>query len=450
MVGLHHRVALAVLVALAAFLPSTAGAESDPNRRLPVAEPGVEGSIVRLYEAFFQRGPDGAGLDHWAGRYRDGLPLASVADAFARSSEFAATYGSLTDAEFVDLVYRNVLGRDPDPEGRAHWQRQLAAGSSRGSVMLALSESGEHVARTSTPAPTQPRRLLASSAFEHRIARIYLGFLGRWPDAAGFDHWVLRALRGTPITALTDAILATPELQARYGGTTDEQFVRRLYTDVLGRAADEPGVASWLDALRRGATRGSVATAFTQSPEMVARTRTAPPRAPTTGMRLLAVGDSVMLGARSNILAIGGGWTISVDTRGCRNPTIRGDGCGATNIPSGVDALRLARAEGRMGDVVVISLGNNGPMSTEQFEAVMAEVADVPRVIWFNQHEPRSYEGPNNRVIAAGVARHPNAELIDWHSLGNANPGWFSSDGIHLSGAGRQAMADLIAARLRG
>ena len=449
MVGLRRRVLLAVLVVLAAFIPSGASAESDPNRRLPVAEPGVEGSIVRLYEAFLDRAADGPGLDHWAGRYRDGLTLAAIADAFAGSAEFGSTYGPLSDAEFVDLAYRNVFDREPDADGAAHWQRQLAAGRSRGAVMLDLSESAEHVSRTATPPPTAPRRLLASPAFEHRIARIYLGFLARWPDAAGFDHWVLRAMAGTPITALTDAILATPELQARYGGTTDEEFVRRLYSDVLGRAADEPGVASWVDALGRGATRGAVATAFTESAEMVARTRTTPPRATATGTRLLAVGDSVMLGARNNILAIAG-WTVSVDTRGCRNPTIRGDGCGATDIPSGVDALRLARDEGRMGDVVVISLGNNGPMSTEQFEAVMAEVTDVPRIIWFNQHEPRSYEEPNNRVIAAGVARHPNTELIDWHALGNANPGWFSSDGIHLSGAGRQAMADLIAARLRG
>jgi hypothetical protein len=155
-----------------------------------------------------------------------------------------------------------------------------------------------------------------------------------------------------------------------------------------------------------------------------------------------------MLGARSNILALGGGWTISVDTRGCRNPTLRLDGCGATHIPSGVDALLLARAEGRMGDVVVLSLGNNGPMTAAMFDEVMAEVADVARVIWFNQHEPRSYEGPNNAVIAGGVARYPNAELVDWHGLGNANPSWFGDDGIHLTHAGRQAMADLIAARL--
>ena len=65
-------------------------------------------------------------------------------------------------------------------------------------------------------------------------------------------------------------------------------------------------------------------------------------------------------------------------------------------------------------------------------------------VLWFNQHEPRSYEGPNNLVIADGVRRHPNARLIDWHTAGNQHPSWFGPDGIHLTWEGRQAMADLI------
>ena len=460
MSGLMRRAALVLAVlatALAVAAPPPAAAETT---RLPLAEPGVEGSIVRLYHAFLDRPADDAGLDHWVARYRDGLALVSVADAFATAPEFTGTYGRLDDRAFVELAYRNVFDRPPDADGAAFWERQLAAGRSRGSVMLGLSESAEHVAATTTAPPMPPRRLLAPAGVEHGVARIYLGFLERWPDAAGFDHWVFRLLAGTPLSALTDAMLATPELRARYAFTTDEQFVRLLYTDVLGRPADDAGVLAWVQQLGNGRSRGTVATAFTQSPEMVARTRTAPPqalprpappppvpRAAPTGRRLLAVGDSVMLGARDNILAIPG-WDVTVDTRGCRNPTIRGDGCGATNIPSGVDALQAARAQGRTGDVVVLSLGNNGPMTTAQFDAVMAEVRDVPQVIWFNQHEPRSYEGPNNQVIAAGVARNPNAELIDWHSLGNAHPSWFGPDGIHLTHAGRQAMADLIAARL--
>jgi hypothetical protein len=436
--------AAALAAVLVVALPAPGHAAGD---RLPLAEPGVEGSVERLYQAFFGRPPDGAGLDHWVTQYRDGLPLRTIASHFGASEEFLDANEGVEGRSFVERAYRGVLGREPDADGAAYWEAQLAAGGDRAMLVLALAESPENVARTRTPPPTSPRRLLAPPAVEHSIARVYLGFLGRWPDAPGFDHWVRAYAGGAPLRALTDAVLAAPELAARYGATSDGEFVGLLYEQVLGRAAD--GAASyWVDQLGAGRTRGEVASAFTESPEMVARTRTAAPARP--GRRLLAVGDSVMLGARDNILAIGGGWSISVDVRGCRNPTWSGDGCGATDIPSGVDALRSARADGRMGDVVVLSLGNNGPFSAAQFDEVMAEVRDVPRVIWFNQHEPRSYEGPNNAVIAAGVERHANAELVDWHALGGANPSWFQADGIHLTHAGRQAMADLVDERING
>ena len=164
--------------------------------------------------------------------------------------------------------------------------------------------------------------------------------------------------------------------------------------------------------------------------------------------RLLGVGDSVMRGATEAIAAIPG-WDVAVDAAGCRQPTWRGDGCGAVDIPSGVDALRTARAEGRLGGVVVVHLGNNGPMSAEEFDAVMAEVADQRLVLALTLHEPRSYEAGNNAVIAAAPERWPNLRVVDWHAAASAHPEWFGDgEGIHLSDLGAAAMADLIAAHL--
>jgi hypothetical protein len=163
---------------------------------------------------------------------------------------------------------------------------------------------------------------------------------------------------------------------------------------------------------------------------------------------MLAVGDSVMRGGVDEIEAIPG-WDTTVDARGCRQPTTRGDGCDAVDIPSGVDALRAGRAAGHLGGVVVIQLGNNGPMSVEEFDALMAEVADQRLVLALTLHEPRSFEAGNNEVIRDAPQRWPNLRVVDWHTAAASNPGWFSDgEGIHLSDAGAQAMADLIADHL--
>ena len=49
--------------------------------------------------------------------------------AFVGSAEFGAKYGAATtNAAFVDLLYRNVLDRDADPNALASWVGGLDAG----------------------------------------------------------------------------------------------------------------------------------------------------------------------------------------------------------------------------------------------------------------------------------------------------------------------------------
>lgn len=110
--------------------------------------PGERGDLFRLYRAVFLRDPDQGGFHYWASR---NLSLRQVAAEFVVSPEFVATYGSLTDAEFVDLVYENVLGRLGDGEGRAFWVEQLEAGdATRAEMMIGFSESAEFRLSTGT------------------------------------------------------------------------------------------------------------------------------------------------------------------------------------------------------------------------------------------------------------------------------------------------------------
>jgi hypothetical protein len=99
--------------------------------------------VTRLYLASFGRMPDQAGLAYWVRRLRGGLSLDAIASRFAATSEFRTRFGALDDAGFVTQVYRNVLGREPDGPGLAHWVGRLAAGRTRGQVLVAFAESSE-------------------------------------------------------------------------------------------------------------------------------------------------------------------------------------------------------------------------------------------------------------------------------------------------------------------
>jgi lysophospholipase L1-like esterase len=109
---------------------------------------GAYGPAIRLYRAYFLRVPDPSGLEYWARVRRDGRTLFKISQQFSVSSEFVRRYGSLSDTEFIDTVYRNVFNRDPDSGGRSFYLRRLDAGWSRGQVVLQFSESSEYKRKT--------------------------------------------------------------------------------------------------------------------------------------------------------------------------------------------------------------------------------------------------------------------------------------------------------------
>jgi hypothetical protein len=106
-------------------------------------------AVARLYDTVFGRLPDVVGLDFWRGQLDTGaLQLRDVAANYVASGEFQATYGALDNPGFVNAIYQNTLDRPADPGGRDFWVGQLQAGMTRAEVILAFSESAEHVGLT--------------------------------------------------------------------------------------------------------------------------------------------------------------------------------------------------------------------------------------------------------------------------------------------------------------
>jgi hypothetical protein len=104
-------------------------------------------AVVELYVGFFNRVPDAEGLNYWLGQMNQGMTTAKVADAFYNSAlQFSSLTGyssSMTNEDFVKVIYKNVLGRsNPDAEGLAYWSNALAKGTeSRGSLLDSILNS---------------------------------------------------------------------------------------------------------------------------------------------------------------------------------------------------------------------------------------------------------------------------------------------------------------------
>lgn len=110
--------------------------------------------VLRLYWAFFVRDPDVGGAKYWIGLYEQGVSLDLIASQFVASEEFSNRYGStLSNSQYVSIVYENVLGRTADPIGFAYWLDLVETGQlGRGGVVRWIAANNEFVSGHPYPA----------------------------------------------------------------------------------------------------------------------------------------------------------------------------------------------------------------------------------------------------------------------------------------------------------
>jgi hypothetical protein len=109
----------------------TAGAEY--TTRLSIADL-VDGHVqdnlaylTDLYLAFFGRAPDVSGLEYWQYQLLEaGRDFATISKDFSWSTEAQALFPAEgSNRDFVQTVYQNCFGRDPDAGGWDYWTDKL-------------------------------------------------------------------------------------------------------------------------------------------------------------------------------------------------------------------------------------------------------------------------------------------------------------------------------------
>ncbi len=78
-------------------------------------------AITRIYREVLGRDPDANGLAHYRGKWRDGWTQGQIRDDLRRSNEGKGTY--IHNA--ITRAYRELLGREPDPAGYANYERLM-------------------------------------------------------------------------------------------------------------------------------------------------------------------------------------------------------------------------------------------------------------------------------------------------------------------------------------
>ena len=106
--------------------------------------------VYLLYQAAYDRMPDYAGFEYWAGQ-ADARQLSALqlADVFLAAPEFTAAFGAHPSNDaYVTELYANVLGRAPDAAGLAYWEAQANSGVARDQLLVAFATSAENLTLT--------------------------------------------------------------------------------------------------------------------------------------------------------------------------------------------------------------------------------------------------------------------------------------------------------------
>jgi hypothetical protein len=155
-----------------------------------------------------------------------------------------------------------------------------------------------------------------------------------------------------------------------------------------------------------------------------------PRSGPTLTGPVYAIGDSVLLGAKSCLA----GTDIKVHAAENRRMTE-----GAARIEKRV-------AAGKLPPRVLVALGTNGPFGFKALDRIMRAAGPDRAVYWVTAELPEVdryvYEDKVNKRLRAMPGRWPNAHVIDWNA--SVLPTGLYPDGIHLNPAGCQAYANLL------
>ena len=155
------------------------------------------------------------------------------------------------------------------------------------------------------------------------------------------------------------------------------------------------------------------------------------------GLPPLAIGDSVMVGARASLEEVG----IEVDAEVGR----------LAYMAISILEEQIERYGPR--DTVIFHGVGTGFLDAKGFHKLLAAAEGVRHlIILTRQFPPRepllSYERDTNKMLREETAKHDWVTLLDWNQITDGREGEVSWDGTHLNALGRQLYTDHILAAI--
>lgn len=143
------------------------------------------------------------------------------------------------------------------------------------------------------------------------------------------------------------------------------------------------------------------------------------------------IGDSITLGASGEILSI--------------MPECIIDAKKSRQVEEGIEIAQNLKAQGLLGDIVIIALGTNGSFSDEVAAELLACIGEERTIYWVTAYGTNlSWKDEVNAKIKNLSKKYDNIYILDWEQVASEHNEWFCEDGIHLTIEGQAGFAKFI------
>lgn len=234
----------------------------------PGGYPVSEEFITQLYSSILGRQPDAEGMEYWKNKMSTGSTAADLVMGFFDSQEMKNR--KLTNEQYLGYAYTAILGRNPEPDGKAYWLGELEAGVTRNCILAGFVESAEFTNLCNYFGIRKGSITNLLPADKNRgqtkfVVRLYRNIFNREADEWGLNDWTYRLQNGLTACDILEGFLYSEEF--KISNFSNEQYVDILYRTLLGRNADAAGKADWVGRLNAGQSRSQILAGFAYSIE---------------------------------------------------------------------------------------------------------------------------------------------------------------------------------------
>jgi peptidoglycan/LPS O-acetylase OafA/YrhL len=108
------------------------------------------------------------------------------------------------------------------------------------------------------------------------------------------------------------------------------------------------------------------------------------------------------------------------------------------------EIVQQKKGSGSLGEIVIIELGANGPLSDKKMAALIEQIGTERDVYMITTRVPKPWQQEVNETIKSVAGNYKNVKVVDWFSFSESHLEYIGNDGVHLTLSGAEAYAKYL------